>query len=413
MRNSSAIQLAGHFRMRGPAFGEKPRARANGCCPLPRAIAPSDSKSMPLRAPHTITRAASLIIVDRSNARSIGLALSRLHEALAETDMTNVDVVRLALHLLTRGQPNACARMACDLASQADDMGEHNAYHNAQHLREVAVNMLNLCVLNIMRHSRPSLDEKDLTIAIALAVAHDLGHDGSTNSIPRLVPLHGMPLQSDRVEMVYVPFLLEDKAIAAIDSAGRRSGVAESDLRQMRAAVLATDERAGYQVLAGVLGPSISPAAKTGLFALRPELSDLANNPTALRLATMLRDADLMASCGTCAAETDRQTARLERERGLSEGSLRGEATEYFFATIARGRFLSPEAQIFQPNFGYLRALNRLRLQTADPTAVTLADIEARTPMAVRSSGFATKVANSSHRARSSRLIKSPVAALH
>jgi hypothetical protein len=113
-----------------------------------------------------------------------------------------------------------------------------------------------------------------------------------------------------------------------------------------------------------------------------------------------------MGSCGTCAAETDRQTDRLERERGLYEGSLRGEGTEYFFGTIARGRFLSPEARLFQPNLAYLRILNRMRLQAADPAAVTLAEIEDHCENR-------SVIGFSPLRTRSSRLIKGSVTALH
>jgi hypothetical protein len=246
------------------------------------------------------------MIVDRSDTRSIGLALSRLHEALADTEMSNVEVVRLALHLITPGQPTPCTRMAFDLALQADDMGERHPYHNAQHLREVTLNMVNLCVLNVTRHQRLSLDENDLTMAIALAVGHDLGHDGSTNSISRVVPLDSRSLPGDQTEMVYVPFLQEDRAIAAINSAGRRSGVAEGDLRRMRAALLATDERAGYQVLDAILDPSTDPEKKAGLLGLRPELAELGDSATALHLATMLRDADL-----------ERNPVRFERNRSF------------------------------------------------------------------------------------------------
>jgi hypothetical protein len=404
MGKSSAIRLPDRVRTRRTPFG-KPRACVT-TCPSPRTIEPRRLKSLPLRAPHIITRAASLIIVDRSDIRSIGLGLSQLHEALADTEMSNVEVVHLALHLVTPGQRTPCSRMAFDLALQADDMGERHPYHNAQHLREVTVNMVNLCVLNLARHEHRSLDENDLTMAIALAVGHSLGHDGSTNCISRVVPLDNRPLPGDQTEMVYVPFLQEDRAIAAINSAGRRSGVAEGDLRRMRAALLATDECAGYQVLDAILDPSTDPERKVGLFGMRPELAELGDNPTALHLATMLRDADLMGSCGTCAAETDRQTDRLERERGLYEGSLRGKGTEYFLGTIARGRFLSPEAQIFQPNLAYLRILNRLRLQAADPAAVTLAEIEDYYDNH-------SVIGFSPLRTRSSRLIKGSVTALH
>jgi hypothetical protein len=318
----------------------------------------------------------SVVLAEYGDARVMGLSLSVLHETLAQAGVSNVDVVRRALCFIGQCEESSHARMALDLARQADAMNESNPYHNADHLREVTVSMANLVALNVTRHEGVLLDRNELTIAIALAVGHDLGHDGATNNVPALdhagnavTGLDGKPV------MVNVPFLLEDKAIAAINVAGRRAGVPEADLRWMRAAILTTDENTGYKILDAVFDPHYDPALKGELLALRPELAALGESKC-LRLATMLRDADLLGSAGTSVVENDRETDRLERERGMDAGALRGAGTEYFLGTIARGKFLSPEGRLFQDNIAYLRQLNAARLQTPNPKAVTLAQTE-------------------------------------
>lgn len=331
--------------------------------------APAEGPSASVRDPR------SIVVTDRGNARSMGAALSGLHEELARASIANVDVVKNAMQLIGQGPECAHATMALDLAAQADAMGHRSPYHNAGHLREVTVNMINLCALNAARGEGVVLDKTDLTIAIASAVGHDLGHDGGTNNVPMVDEAgNALTTPDGNAATVNVPFLLEDKAIVAINIAGRRAGVPEADLKRMQAAVLTTDENAGYAILDAVLDPAPGPVT-SGLLALRPELAEL-DDPKCLRLATMLRDADLLGSCGTSAAENDRETARLERERGLRVGALRGGGTEYFMGTIARGMFLSPEGRMFQDNLVYLRELNATRLRIADPTAMTLAEVE-------------------------------------
>ena len=318
----------------------------------------------------------STVVADRDGARGVGVALAKLHETLKQIGASNVAVVSAALCFFGLAEDTPHARLAVALAAQADAMGRRHPYHNAGHLREVTVNMANLVALNATRHQGVVLGKNDLALALALAVSHDLGHDGATNDVPLrdaagnpIVDADGKPATEN------VPFLLEDKAIATIMVAGRRAGISEADLRRMRAVVLITDPNTGYRVLDAALDPQRDPAATATLLGFRPELTAL-REPVVLRLATMLRDADVLGSCGTSAAENDRETARLEKERGLPAGGLHGRGTEHFIGTIARGKFLSPEGRFFQPNLEYLRALNTARLETADPRAVTLADME-------------------------------------
>lgn len=304
------------------------------------------------------------------------LYLSRIYDGLANAGVSNAYLVGCALRSIGQREPNPHARMALDLAVQADDMGDCNPYHNANHLREVTVNMIALCALNARRTRAAVLSPKHLTTAIALAVSHDLGHDGSTNNRVMLGASGNAVIgPGGSAVTMNIPFLLEDNAILAINLAGGRAGVPETDLRQMRAAILTTDENTGYEILDAVLDPQADPARRTALLRLRPELPAL-RDPGVLHLATMLRDADLMASCAISADETDRQTARLERERGMPEGALRGHGTEHFLVVIARGKFLSPEGQQFQPCLNHLRDLNRARLRLPDPAAWTLGQIE-------------------------------------
>ena len=318
----------------------------------------------------------SIIVTMHGDAREVGEALAARHEKFKLSGASNVEVVRAGLRFFGVHEIAPRARMALALAAQADAMGHSHPYHNAGHLREVTVNMANLASLNATRHTGVLLSRNDLTLALALAVSHDLRHDGATNDVPvRDAAGHPVVGADGKPVMKNVPFLLEDKSIAAIMIAGRRAGVPEADLQRMRAAVLITDPNTGYHTLDAVLDPHSDPAASAQLFGLRPELA-LLRDPATLRLAEMLRDADLLGSCGTSAAENDRETARLERERGMPSGGLHGRGTEYFLGTIARGKFLSPEGQFFQPNLEHIRGLNDARLQTADPEALMLADIE-------------------------------------
>ena len=266
--------------------------------------------------------------------------------------------------------------MALDLATQADAMGDSHPYHNAGHLCEVTINMANLAALNASRDAGVVLGKNDIILAIAAAVSHDLHHDGATNDVP-IQDEAGQPVFDDAGKPVMrnVPFLLEDRSIAAINIAGQRAGVSERNLRRLRALILITDPVTGYRILDAIQDPQCDLGKRNELLALRPELAML-NDAATLRMALMLRDADLLGSCGTSATEHDRETARLEKERGLPVGGLHGRGTEYFMGTIARGRFLSPEGQFFQRNLEYLRELNFTRLQTADPHTVTLAELD-------------------------------------
>ena len=306
----------------------------------------------------------------------MGTAIAELHEELLRTGFGSLAVVRAALRFFSQSANAPSAKMALDLAIQADAMGHRHPYHNAGHLCEVTVNMANLAALNASRNAGVVLGKNDIILAIAAAVSHDLHHDGTTNDVPihddagnPIFDLAGKPV------MMNVPFLLEDMSIAAINIAGQRAGVSERNLRRLRALILITDPITGYRILDAMQDARCDPGTKNELLALRPELAML-DDPATLRMALMLRDADLLGSCGTSATEHDRETARLEKERGMSAGGLHGRGTEYFMGTIARGRFLSPEGQFFQCNLEYLRGLNFIRLQTGDPGTVTLAELE-------------------------------------
>jgi len=318
----------------------------------------------------------SIVVTDRGDAGSVGSALAERHEELSRAGLGSLAVVRAAVRFFGQSANAPSARIALDLAAQADAMGHRHPYHNASHLCEVTVNMANLAALNASRHTDVVLCKNDIILAIAAAVSHDLHHDGATND----VPLHdeaGRPVFDvvGKPVTMNVPFLLEDKSIAAINIAGQRAGVRERNLQRLRALVLITDPVTGYRILDAMQDPQCDPGKRSELLALRPELAML-NDPATLRMALMLRDADLLGSCGTSATEHDRETARLEKERGMPAGGLHGRGTEYFMGTIARGRFLSPEGQFFQRNLDYLRGLNFTRLQTGDPRTVTLAELD-------------------------------------
>ena len=373
------MRRAGNSRTLGAGPAGPPR-RHQQC---PAALSWFDNGADQHAAAHRLKkrqRAAlpSIIVVDRGPAPEVGLALAELHQRLARERVSNVAVMHAAFRFFNEDEEAPLAQMTVDLAGQADAMGYHHQYHNAGHLREVTVNMANLAALNATRHAGVLLDKDDLILALALAVSHDLDHDGATNDVP-VRDAAGDPIvdADGKTVMSNVPFLLEDKSIAAIIVAGKRAGVSEADLRRMRAVILITDPNTGYRILDAALNQHCEHGARAQLFSLRPEL-ELLNQPATLRLAAMLRDADLLGSCGTSAAENDRETARLERERGLPPGGLHGCGTEYFMGTIARGKFLSPEGQFFQRNLEHLRALNFARLEAADPHVLTLADMEGR-----------------------------------
>ena len=266
-----------------------------------------------------------------SEPSALALALSSM---LCDLDpaVTSVAICEAIVSRLPYA-PNYLRRALVDIGAAADTSGLANAYHNPAHSRDVGVIFANLMRLQASLHQRwETPDHTDFLIGCCAAFGHDIGHDGQD----------GGP-----------PFRLEQIAADRVGAILDHYSVDPHLIERVYGAIMATEVTNGYRALdeAG-RGPLSSdvPDCLLGL-AVRK------NRDT----ACLLRDADVMQSAGLTPEDHDRQTARLEEERGIPQHSMGVSGADFFLKDLIRGRFLSDAGRIFQPRLDHLLELNDRR----------------------------------------------------
>jgi hypothetical protein len=246
--------------------------------------------------------------------------------------------------------PASHAEAAIRLGREADGSGLSNGYHNPGHTRDVTVLWANLAWLNnrLAQAGRTAvaLERPDIAVGIFAALGHDLLHDGIGNIVLRPAPEAGEVQQPLRI-----PFRLE--RIAADHASGllQDCGVGGDLIAPVAAAILTTDPVDGFAALRNAAAGHAFPPDCAALLSLR--------RPAWQCVASMLRDADLLASVGLSAVEHDRQSALLAEEIGVDVNTP--EQVEKLFETAAAERLRSPAGALFMPQFQALRSLNRVR----------------------------------------------------
>ena len=251
---------------------------------------------------------------------------------------SSADVCRSILDCL----PNAPAWFGAaliDIADAADHSGHGNAYHNPKHSRDVGVIFANLMRLETWlasRSAKPDVD--DFLTGCCAAFGHDVGHDGR----------EGGPGAE--------PFRLEKIAADTVGGIMEHHTVDFHLIERAYCAIMATEVHSGYRALEeagrGLLSDDV-PGCLGGL-----------SGRKCREIACLLRDADVMQSAGLTPGDHDRQTARLEQERGIPAHSMGVRGADFFLKDVIKGRFLSAAGHVFQPRLDRLLRLNALRAKT-------------------------------------------------
>lgn len=293
--------------------------------------------------------ALGMVPVDAlADAATLPDALSSVLRNL-DDDVSSADACRS----IVRQLPDAPAFFGAaliEIAEAADRSGLFNAYHNPVHSRDVGVIFVNLMRLQAMLESGAAKpDVTDFLTGCCAAFGHDVGHDGTD----------GGPDAE--------PFRLEKIAADTVGGIMERHTVDFHLIERAYCAIMATEVQNGYRAL--------EKAGRGPLPEDVPEcLRGLAGRKNR-EIACLLRDADVMQSAGLTAEDHDRQTARLERERGIPAHSMGARGADFFLKDVIKGRFLSAAGHVFQPRLDRLLRLNALRAGTTRATG-GLADFE-------------------------------------
>lgn len=222
------------------------------------------------------------------------------------------------------------ALLAAALVSFAADVPLNNAYHDNSHFREVTTMMAVYCGVNqqLAAQGVPdvvALSGNDMAKCLLAALAHDLLHDGTGNT----------------VNDVHIPYRLEDRAIAAIEPFMQLAGMSDTDRAEVAALIRVTDVSAPK----GEMSPH---KVLRKLLAGDPVSVPLALVPVALdkrlqAMAALMSDADLAPSAATNYITSRKQLQRVVAENPAlpaTDQSLAG-----FLAFVVEKEFSSPAAK--------------------------------------------------------------------
>jgi len=290
--------------------------------------------------------AACLSPGDRMPASEVPGALARLTRLLRASDAPVVAVAAAACDAAGLQDSDPLRKAALDLGGRADAMGKANPYHNADHMRDVLLGSLAISAADEKRAG--PLSSRDKGLLVVAALAHDLDHDGIGNTVSEAAP-------DGTIVKRAVPFRLETLAAGRASEALEAAGASKADTAAARGLILATDPFAGYPILRGDADAAVPQ-----------DLAALRTDPKSMRLAKILRDADLLGSSGVSLSMGDEQSARLEAELGLPPGGLGPKGTEFFLRQMVGGAFMSEGAKaVFGPVLDRSMEANAKRL--ADP----------------------------------------------
>jgi len=243
------------------------------------------------------------------------------------------------------GAGPACAeRRAAMVAAVLASVPSRNAYHNANHTREVVIGAIWLANANaaLARNQMPgavALDATQLARLLLLATLHDIGHDGTSNVIT-----------DRRGRRRRTPHRLEDQSFRLMEPVLRRAGLVDAVIETLRATIRATDV---------ALRPAARSITDHILFG-RPEtaprpaiLAPLAASPQAAAVAALLADADILSSAALTREYQRAQNTRLTQEVGADFSRADVLA---FFDVIVGGEPASAAGRLLGENLRRIRA---------------------------------------------------------
>jgi len=261
-----------------------------------------------------------------------GQAIAEAYVRMAPHAFPSLPAILAAVCDRAGAGPDCAERRAAMVAALLAGVPSRNAYHNANHTREVLIGAVWLADANAVL-------ARDRARLLLLAAQHDIGHDGTSNVIT-----------DKRGQRRRTPHRLEDNSFRLMEPVLRRAGLADAVIETLRAIIRATDvalrpaaRRITDRVLLGRPESAPCPAI----------LTPLAASAETAAIAALLADADILASAALTREYQQAQNARLEQEAGARFSRADVLA---FFDVIVGGELASAAGRLLGENLCRIRA---------------------------------------------------------
>lgn len=234
------------------------------------------------------------------------------------------------------------------MAAMLADVPNILEYHNNMHFRKVVLHTVRMIVAhnNIWPSGQSYLDKSKISLLIAAAAIHDLGHEGDGNIIDRK---YHMAQVERRSHALAYPYL-------------KKAGFSENTLCDLNVMLATTDVspfgdpispasqvRRAYEFHYGSADNMDDPAA----LMLSDDLAILEERSVLCLMCLILHEADIMNSAAVDYDITCGESISVSRELGLSHALPEG--TLLFLERICSGQMLSDAAR-------YLGSANLARI---------------------------------------------------
>ncbi|MFN3700316.1 MAG: hypothetical protein ACK4VI_02200 [Alphaproteobacteria bacterium] len=235
-------------------------------------------------------------------------------------------------------------------ASVMGEIDNPQPYHSNMHYRKVTFQLMRMIAVynDIYEGTSRAFNEHQISLLLATACIHDLGHDGKGNT----------------VKGVYIPHRLEqntyDMVEPVFNALGNRG---EFDLLMMRVMLLCTDVTPFKDP-----GNAVNQAKTAYRFHFLPgksamdslnldeDLQSMEKCPAMAAMALMMHEADIATSAGLHYDVTKYETGLLMKE--VSDGEARPEHVMNFLNDICNRQMLSEVGQqLFAANLARIYAL--------------------------------------------------------
>ncbi len=303
------------------------------------------------------------------NGIQVGRDLGKRFEDMREEGRPSLPTMLDAFANDIKLDRNSPLRTAAAELGRAAEKSQDNPYHNPNHFADVTYGTAHLVLLNqelAAKHipGAVELSKEQMMITVLAAAAHDLGHDGKTNSVPGA---DGKP--------TFVPFRLEQKAVDLATPILRKNGVSEDHIEDISILILGTEPIAGAQGVKAAYAHITGIDGKTKPPVVNPKLERLLESPELAASANLLGTADILPSIVTDLNQRV-QSNLLSAEWGRPTGPK----DTLFFVNNIVGELAGPVAGFFNPNVNMIRldAERALALQNSQtPQAGNNAEIPA------------------------------------
>src|SRR5208283_4205500 len=278
------------------------------------------------------------------SARSTGERIAREYARYVEADRPSIAAILAACMDRLGCGPDDPVRRAATAGAVLASVPCTNTYHNANHTREVVccavwLSEANAALADAAAPGAVPLASEDVALLLLLAVMHDIGHDGGTNT------------RADGGARCRVPYRLEDRSFALMHPVLRRAGFHHAVLAEIRAVIRSTDAAVRPAVRTLTEHLLYDGVAANGL----PRELDLIGRSKRLALITaLLADADILSSAALTPEYQRVQNGRLEGELSAVLGC---DDVLAFLDKVVGGELATAAGRLLDDNLQRIRAL--------------------------------------------------------